>query len=141
VPYGRATAIESEPVTLWYVAVTVVLPAATPVTTPAADTVATAASPDCHVALLVMSCVVPLLIVAVAVNCAVVPTVGAAPVTAMEATVDDDVGELEHAAANTATRNAIPIEASRPFMMVSFQTCAGAEPTLQPECHSIAARS
>jgi len=62
-----------------------------------------------------------LLIVAVAVNCAVLPTVGAAPVIATEAVVVDDVGELEHAAANPATTNAIPIEASRPFMMLSFQ--------------------
>jgi hypothetical protein len=67
-----------------------------------------------------MSCIVPLLIVAVAVSCDVLPTVGADPVIAMDATVVDEVGELEHAAANAATTNAIPIEASRPFMMLSF---------------------
>jgi hypothetical protein len=42
---------------------------------------------------------VPLPSVAIAVNCDVAPTAGADPVTAIEETVVDDVGELPHATA------------------------------------------
>ena len=62
-------------------------PGATPVTTPAFVTVAIAVFDDCHVAWLVTFWVTPFDIVAVAVNCAVSPTLGAAPVTAICVTV------------------------------------------------------
>jgi len=56
-------------------------------TTPALDTVATAASDDCQVACAVTSCVVPVDSVAVAVNWLVSPTAGEFPLTAIELTV------------------------------------------------------
>ena len=90
---GPATVIRLDPVTVWYVARTSASPAATPVTTPVEDTVATAAFDDCHVAWLVTFCVVPFDRLAVAVNCAVAPTAGADPVTATDETVGDADGE------------------------------------------------
>jgi hypothetical protein len=68
--------------------------AATPVTRPDAETVASAALDVDHVAALVTFCVVPSDIVAVAVNCDVLPTAGTAHVTVIEETVPDDDGEV-----------------------------------------------
>jgi hypothetical protein len=62
------TVIVSVPDLPCAVAVMVAVPAATAVTRPPLDTVATAAFEDCHVALLVTFCVVPLDSVAVAVS-------------------------------------------------------------------------
>jgi hypothetical protein len=64
---------------------------------------------DVQVAVLVTSSVVPSSIVATAVNCAVAPTAGAVPLTAMDETVEGVVVELPHAAAKTATAAAIAI--------------------------------
>jgi hypothetical protein len=64
-----------------------VAPVLTPVTTPAMVTVATPLSVDCHVACDVIACVVAFERLAVAVNCAVEPTVGAMPVTVTDETV------------------------------------------------------
>ena len=80
-----------------YVACTTAVPAERPVTTPVEETVATAVSDDCHVAWLDTSCVPPLANVAVAVNCDVAPTAGAAPETVIDDTELGDVGA--HAAA------------------------------------------
>jgi hypothetical protein len=113
-----------------------VFPAATPVTRPVDETVAIVASLDCHVAALVTSCVVPSLSVAVAVNCAALPTIGADPAIAIDDTVEDDVGELPHAAARTAKPRTLKIEAKRTFMTNSLQTGAVGEQALQRECHS-----
>ena len=62
-------------------------PGATPVTTPALVTVAIAGLDDCHAAWLVTFWFTPFDIVAVAVNCAVRPTLGAVPATATCVTV------------------------------------------------------
>jgi len=59
-------------------------PAAMLRTTPALDTVATAASDDCQVACAVTSCVAPVDSVAVAVNWLVSPRAGEFPLTAIE---------------------------------------------------------
>lgn len=56
------------PVTPWYVAMIVAVPALTPPTIPAGVTVATAVLVDCHVACAVTDCVVPLDRFAVAAN-------------------------------------------------------------------------
>lgn len=105
--------IESAPLTLAKVAVTVTSPAATAVTTPAEDTVASALLDVAQVADAVTSCVDPSAIVAIALNWEVLPTAGAAPVTASDDTVDtvdvvvDGVeGELLHAASDTASPTA-----------------------------------
>jgi hypothetical protein len=50
---------------------------------------------------------VPLLSVAIAVNCDVAPIAGADPVTAIDDTVVDDVGELPHATATITHAAAI----------------------------------
>src|ERR1700730_9049259 len=72
-----------------------------PVTTPVVETVASAVLDDDHVAELVTSCVVPSDIVAVAVNCDEVPTVGTDPVTTTDETIPD--GEVVlHPTTNTA---------------------------------------
>lgn len=82
------------------------MPLPTAVTRPDDETVASEVLDDDHVAALVTSWVVPLVIVAVAVNCEVAPTTGAAPVTATAETVLELVGESLHAAANTAMTSA-----------------------------------
>ena len=56
-------------------------------------TVAMVGSDDVHVAVLVTTSVVPLLIVAVAVYCEDDPTTGGAPVTETDDTLDGDVDE------------------------------------------------
>ena len=78
-----------EPVTPLSVAEIVEVPAATPVASPAALTVATAVSAEAHVTWLVMFCVVLSENVPVAVNCSVVPVtmLGLAGVTAIEVRV------------------------------------------------------
>jgi hypothetical protein len=58
---------------------------------------------DAQVAVALTSCVVPSDIVAIAVNCDVAPTAGVVPLTATELTVVADVGDFEHAAADTAS--------------------------------------
>ena len=79
------------------------MPADTLVTTPVADTVASLVFDDCHAAVDVTSCRVPSVIVAVAVNCEDAPTAGAAPVMAMELTVEGEVFDFEHARDDTAS--------------------------------------
>jgi hypothetical protein len=64
---GYDTATASDPATLEYVAVTIAVPAATPVTTPDVETVTAGVSEVLHVARLVRSIVVPSDSVAVAV--------------------------------------------------------------------------
>ena len=76
------------------------VPSAIAVTRPPGDTVATFGSDDVQVAGPVTTSVVPLLIVAVAVNCDDNPTVGGAPVTETNETTDGDVAE-PHADATT----------------------------------------
>src|SRR5437773_1869177 len=71
-----------------------VAPLLTPVTTPANVTVATPLRPDCHVACEVTACVAAFDSAAVAVNCAVEPTVGAVPVTATDDTVGPGVAAV-----------------------------------------------
>lgn len=68
------------------------LPPLTAVTRPELDTVATAVFDDCQLACDVTLCVVPFDNVAVAVNCAVAPTVGTVPATESDATVGAGVG-------------------------------------------------
>ena len=58
------------------------VPLPTAVTSPLDETVATAVFDELHVDVLLTSCVVPLVNVTVAVNCAVDPTAGTSPVTA-----------------------------------------------------------
>src|SRR2546428_8948709 len=89
-------------------------PADTPVTMPALFTVAIAVLDDCHVAWLVTFWVAPVESVAVAVSCAVNPTVGASPVTATD--VIDAVGVVGkspllrlHAAIVTAATTAVDV--------------------------------
>jgi hypothetical protein len=89
-------------------------PADTAVTTPALFTVAIAVFDDCHVAWLVTFWVAPVESVAVAVSCAVNPTVGASPVTATDVTdVVGVVGVEEplrlHAAMVTAATTAVDV--------------------------------
>src|SRR5437773_281864 len=84
---AAATLTCCDPRTPEYVAVISASPAAMLRTTPALDTVATAASDDCQVACAVTSCVVPLDSVAVAANWLVSPTAGEFPLTAIELTV------------------------------------------------------
>ena len=66
------------------------LPVLTPVTTPAIVTVATPVKVDCHVACDVTDCVEPFDNVAVAENCAVLPTTGAVPLTLTAVTTGVD---------------------------------------------------
>ena len=89
---GR-TVVGSAPEMLWNVAWIDTVPSAIAVTRPPGVTVATFGSDDVHVAVLVTTSVVPLLIVAVAVNCDDDPTVGGAPVTETDETTDGDVAE------------------------------------------------
>src|SRR5437879_2507540 len=86
-------------------------PAATPVTTPALDTVAIAALEVAHVACDVTACVAPSDLVAVAVNCAVAPAAGAVPVTAMLVTVADGADELDSREHTVATALSATIDA------------------------------
>src|SRR3954447_2498132 len=81
------------PVTFWYVAVMSASPGATPETVPAL-TVATDGFDEAHVAWLVTVCVVPSESAAVAENGADVPTPGAVPATATDATVAGAIGVL-----------------------------------------------
>jgi hypothetical protein len=95
------------------------VPPLMPVTIPALFTVATFAFDDAHVATDVTVCVVLFDSVAVAVNCAVEPTLGWVPVTAMAVTVgvvfvgvvggevEPDVGPLPHAHAVIASAAAV----------------------------------
>jgi hypothetical protein len=68
------------------------MPTPTPVTTPAFVTVATTVLEELHVAWLVTTWVLRSESVAVAINAAVWPTFGVAPVTARETTDAADVG-------------------------------------------------
>src|SRR5262245_18036275 len=95
------------------------VPAATPVTTPAADTVASATFDEDQVAAAVTSCVVPFDIVATAENCDDAPTAGTVPVTAIEAIVEGDVEESPHASANMASEAETAIETKRIFIASS----------------------
>src|SRR5579872_7345934 len=79
------------PDTDWYVAKMSTSPAATPVTRPAALTEAMPVLDDVHTACAVTVCVVAFDSVAIAVNCEVVPTTGAAPETATDCTVNAGV--------------------------------------------------
>src|SRR5438034_11568875 len=97
-PYGART-IASDADTVWHTAPTVTVPVPRPVTRPVDDTVATATFDDCQIARLVTSCVLPSPIVAIAENCAVAPSFGAAPVIASDETVVADVDESPHAIA------------------------------------------
>ena len=109
--------IVADPATPAYVAVMTTEPAVTPVTIPDEDTVATAKVEEPQVAVLLMSCVVPSGSVAVAVNCAVAPTFGAVPVTAIDATGVAEAGESVHAAeAFDKTANRISPATVRTFM-------------------------
>jgi hypothetical protein len=89
----------------------VTVPAATALTTPVEDTVASAVFEDCHVASEVTSFVVPSDIVATAVNCELPPIDGVDPDTVIDDTTDDDgrtvtaVGDVVplHAAASAAS--------------------------------------
>jgi hypothetical protein len=115
---GRETVRWAMPLTFWYVAVTSAVPALTPVTTPELVTDATDVLDDCQVDCEVTVCVVLLESAAVAVNCALAPTLGADPVTLMAETVgvaglgvtggDIDDEPPEHAMTNTANRRAMP---------------------------------
>src|SRR5579862_5615710 len=78
------------------------MPGAIAVTTPACETVANVLFDDCHVDSDVTSCVVPSPIVAIALNCELVPLTGTTPVTATAVTVLADVDELLHAPAASA---------------------------------------
>jgi hypothetical protein len=84
------TAKVAEPRTVPELAVIVTLPEATPVTKPPLLTVATVLSLEVQLAVLVMSFVVPLELLAVATNCCVLPIAidAFAGVTAIEVTVD-----------------------------------------------------
>ena len=98
-------------------------PSATPVTTPALETVASAVLDDAHVARLVTSCDVPSDIAAVALNCDVVPRAGAAPETLIDETVaDDDKGEEEHPTANAASPTTIANELNQRTIVFSRAT-------------------
>jgi hypothetical protein len=106
------------------------LPGATPVTRPLADTVASALFDDVHVAVLVTSCVVPSDSVATAENWDVPPIAGAAPVTAIDATVDGAVEDPPHAKASTTSGPETAIEIRRRICMafssnvVKHETCS-----------------
>src|SRR5262249_39647186 len=99
----HGTVIESVPATLKYVAVMTAVPLPTPVTAPVLETVAAATLDELHVARLVTSCALPVDIVAVAVNCAVVPIAGVVPVTLTAVTELADVVESPHAATSPAS--------------------------------------
>src|SRR5262245_55034121 len=101
--YG--TVIASVPTTLEYVAAITVVPEPTPVTTPVLETAAAAVLDDVHDARLVTSCVLPVDMVAVAVNWDVAPTVGVAPVTVIAVMELAAVDEFPHAAASAASAN------------------------------------
>jgi len=116
-------------------------PSATPVTTPALETVASAVLDDAHVARLVTSCDVPSDIAAVALNCDAVPRAGAAPETLIDETVaDDDKGEEEHPTANAASPTTIANELNQ--RTIDFLPCNSAGIAMlrtptgeQPLCH------
>jgi hypothetical protein len=65
---GFETVMSRLPVWPWYVAVMVVVPTVFAVTSPVAETVATAVLEDCHVAREVTFCVVPFVSVSVALS-------------------------------------------------------------------------
>jgi hypothetical protein len=97
------------------------LPLPTAVTTPLPDTVAADVFDDDQLAWLVTSCVVPLESVAVAVNCDVAPTTGAAPVTLTDVTELAAVLESPHAAAKPASpRTMIAAIAFRIFIHTPY---------------------
>ena len=94
----------SVPTTFEYVAEMTAVPLPAAVTRPVAETVAAEGLEDDHVAVLVTSCVEPLVSVAVAVNCDAPPTDGTVPVTLTEETVLAVVAEsLLHAPAHSAS--------------------------------------
>ncbi len=82
-----------------YVAVSVVVPALTPVTTPAADTVAIALFAVCQVTSVVTFSAAPLVArTAVAEYCDVLPAPGGAPLIVNDVSVDEgNVGAPVHA--------------------------------------------
>jgi hypothetical protein len=118
-PYDTATV--SDPVTLEYVADTIALPAATPITTPEGETVTSAVSELLQAARLVTSIVDPSDSVAVAVNCAAVPTAGAVPLTATELTELAAVGVLlfPHPVPNKARPTKSATVTNRFFMTIT----------------------
>src|SRR5437667_3460353 len=84
-----------------------------PATSPLVETVASDEFDDDQVARLVTSWVVPFMSVAVAVNCDVAPTAGAAPATATDEIDVGDAVELVHPIVNAVSSAAIAIEPTR----------------------------
>jgi len=97
--------------------------AAMPVTTPPVETVAAAELDVDHVAVLVTFCVVPSDIVAVAVSWDVLPTAGATPVIAIDATVaPDGESKEEHPTTNTVSPTTTMNDVSHRNISFTFST-------------------
>lgn len=109
---GYGTVIESVPEMFEYVAVITAEPLAIPVTSPVDDTVAIAVFEEVQVAVVVTSSTPPDT-VAVAANCAVVPTVGGVPLIVIAETVVADVGEPHAAAHKPRVRTRLAIRTDR----------------------------